>query len=389
MLELLDHYKLEFGPQLDFACVAEEEHADGSPHLHAFVRLKRPCDFNGAACLDLVVEGVRYHGNYQVARKPHEALKYCIKDKTLSWMGITEGEALAATKSAGKKRAIWDVIGEKIAAGQSAKQIVLADRSLYFHLKYIENAVAQEALWNMPIKPKFLGAFSNDLCYENMQIADWLMKNVGVARTFKQEQLYVHGPLGLGKTFLLNMLQECLNVYVAPYDGEWFDDYTDDYDLVVFDEFRSQYTIQFLNSFLEGSTKPLRRRGKGPYVKQKNVPVVFMSNYAPEEAYGKVTTEKLETLKIRLKIVNVTKNIRLTVKHEGNQPIAGPVSAEVVSGAPQLLSSSVLEESRSEIQEVVREAAVCDSVSETYVHETVDDSESQETDVRLRLPQSE
>lgn len=77
MLELLDHYKLEFGPQLDFACVAEEEHADGSPHLHAILGFNSKRNIRSPSHFDYA----GFHCNMQPVRKMSECLLYIQKGR--------------------------------------------------------------------------------------------------------------------------------------------------------------------------------------------------------------------------------------------------------------------------------------------------------------------
>ena len=40
---------------LDSYIVAEEKHKDGSPHLHAYCKLIKRCDFTSPRCLDCLI----------------------------------------------------------------------------------------------------------------------------------------------------------------------------------------------------------------------------------------------------------------------------------------------------------------------------------------------
>lgn len=60
--------------------VAQEKHEDGSPHLHAYIKLSRKVNIKNPNFFDLMTdEGVEYHGNYQGARSDTAVLKYCVK----------------------------------------------------------------------------------------------------------------------------------------------------------------------------------------------------------------------------------------------------------------------------------------------------------------------
>jgi len=291
--------------------ISKELHKDGSPHRHVFIALSDRCNLHGPKCLDVM--GV--HGSYEVAKKPAEAYDYVIKDGDVHYEGITAEDAEKAIKSAGKRVKTWEDINERLKSGQSVKQICMETPTLQY-LDKIEKARAALDLWNMPPKAGFKEAmveFGEFHCDANVRVAQWLNKNLGKERAFKQAQLYLYGGTGIGKTSLVNRLNEICNVYYAPYDAHWMDGYDDSYDLVVFDEFRAQYTVQFLNQFLEGSRCPCPRRGVAPYLKSVNVPCLFLSNYSPMEAYHKVGADRLETLVARLEVVNAVSPIRVCV----------------------------------------------------------------------------
>lgn len=56
--------------------IAQEKHADGNDHLHAFIRLNKALHISNAALLDLK----KHHGNYQSARSPTRVKAYCTKE---------------------------------------------------------------------------------------------------------------------------------------------------------------------------------------------------------------------------------------------------------------------------------------------------------------------
>ncbi len=67
-----------------FLIVGEEAHADGTPHLHAFVKLgKRTRVYH--ADLDIITGK---HGNYQCARSAINCVRYCAKDGDYYSIGI-------------------------------------------------------------------------------------------------------------------------------------------------------------------------------------------------------------------------------------------------------------------------------------------------------------
>lgn len=59
--------------------VAEEKHADGTPHLHAYLKFDRKKNFTGTHCFDLEEGTQKYHGNYQTVRNSEATINYCKK----------------------------------------------------------------------------------------------------------------------------------------------------------------------------------------------------------------------------------------------------------------------------------------------------------------------
>ena len=97
-------------------------------------------------------------------------------------------------------------------------------------------------------------------------------------------QLYIHGPTGVGKTHLISQLRTYFRVYDVCMTEKWMDNYDDDlYDLVIMEEFTGHArTLSEMNQFLDGQVVALPRRNKPSYLKQKNIPVIVLSNLSLE-----------------------------------------------------------------------------------------------------------
>ncbi len=90
------------------------------------------------------------------------------------------------------------------------------------------------------------------------------------------------------------------------------DEYDDrDYDLVVFDEYKGQKTITWMNTFVQGGPIKVYRRYNS-YNKTKNIPVIVLSNYTIQQCYSKTNMfnpERLLPLIGRFNCINITKFI--------------------------------------------------------------------------------
>lgn len=59
--------------------VVQEDHKDGTPHLHVYVHFGKQIHKRKSDCFDFTVDGETYHGNYQKPRKLKDVLLYMTK----------------------------------------------------------------------------------------------------------------------------------------------------------------------------------------------------------------------------------------------------------------------------------------------------------------------
>jgi len=281
----------------------KELHEDGSPHLHAFIRLTKPCNLTAPTCLDLIVGGVVSHGNYQVARDPKACLDYVVKGGQMECFNTTLDDARAMFTAAGRKRNATELIMEELHEGKDITEIGAAHPEhmtfIMLHMDRLEKYFAQSILAQARPKLTFDKAVPKDPnpMPWDLAICQWLNQNIGQTRAFSQKQLWIHGPTCHGKTTLKMALQEICRIYSVP-NEDFYDEYKDTlYDLIILDEYQpgSTKTIGWLNSFVDGSETPLRQKGK-QIVKRKNLPVIILSNYTMRQLYHKVSETIFATL---------------------------------------------------------------------------------------------
>jgi len=305
----------------EWAVIARENHADGHTHLHCFVHLSKRCDFTTPACLDLVCPGgVTCHGNYQIARDPRASLDYVCKDGDLRFCNTTLEAARACFAVAGRKRTATELIMTELTAGKPLTRIAFdhpehmtfimlhMDRLQQFHTRTILDSAT-------PLK-KFVRAqavFGQSQAWD-LSIANWLNSNLfKTSRPLGTPQLWIQGPTGCGKTTLVTKLAECCRIYVVP-NEDFYDDYCDsNFDLIVFEEFKHQKTVQWMNSFCDGQVCPIRQKGRQA-VKRSNLPVIVLSNLQMREAYPNVPDAIFATIARRF--TEVTCGERISVELE-------------------------------------------------------------------------
>lgn len=288
----------KFGDELVGYVISEEAHKDGTPHLHAFIQFKEKKHFRSPDCFDFVGG---QHGSYEVTKNIRNWITYVTKDGKYLAKGLDVEKI--KQKKAGKSTDIARMLME----GKSLEQInevdpgyvMLNKRKLEEYESWIScnNERKSKEEWVPPDPSKYTDA--------DKQIAEWICSNIRQPRKFKDPQLFITGKRNLGKTSLIEWLERFLSVYHIPTTEDFYDLYSDHYDLVVMDEFKGQKTIQWMNLFLQGSRMNIRKKG-AQTMKKKNLPVIILSNYTLGDCYPKARDDgRLETLLARVEVVEV------------------------------------------------------------------------------------
>ena len=283
-----------------FVIVAHEQHESGDDHLHVLVKFKAQKDFSSPDFADFITG---QHGNYQPARNIKNVITYVTKDDDF----ITHG---TVPQISGKKESKFDLIATLIQEGVSQRDIRRQYPGLYMmyagkittFFSVVKQDVHIESLlpWHCGLVPD---KYEDPSGYA---VANWLNENIKKPREFKKAQLWLHGPANAGKTSLVLMLQKYLRVYTVLNDEDFMDGFDEDnIDLVIFDEFRAQKRITWMNQFIEGSRVSLRVKGSRAF-KTINLPVIVLSNYSIEGCYHKADHVAVSTIKARFTEVEIT-----------------------------------------------------------------------------------
>jgi len=303
--------KIKALPGVDFAIVSREDHKDAEgEHLHCMISFKKQQNKSGHQWLD---DLAGKHGNYQAARNLTDVIQYVVKDgdyvchnidptlylsqrlKKKSTKGSKSGEISAFIKE--HADATIDTIDD-----MDSGFVLTNKRKLQEYISYQQ---AKRMKLNLLPWVQFdLDRFPN--ADFNFKIAKWVNENVKTPREFKQKQLFIwsEGP-NTGKTHLIMELSKYLAVFHVP-KTKFCDGYESGrFDLVVCDEFKAHFTIQFLNEFLQGSKMHLDQKGSGTW-KTDNPPMIFLSNFSLDDCYHrKQGTGSLDALKARFKQVKI------------------------------------------------------------------------------------
>lgn len=300
--------------EIEFCVVAQEKHKDGKDHLHCVMLVKKPQEWPVKE-LDKLT-GKR--GNYQNAKNVYNTLKYVIKDGNyaLSPTNFPLEEWMKKKKEKKNPKSI--IIAQAIMDGKSLKEInEIFPGFLLQNLSKVKNYQSLIKSWDVNLKTP-LKVKEKEYNQNDKKIVKWINENLFThKRKWTQKHLFIHGATQMGKSTLLRHLGEFFPTYIVPMNEEFYDLYSDEVSLCVFDEFRSQKRITWLNSFLDGM-HTLRVKG-GQYLKKKPIPCIFTSNYHLSECFPKVYQDKplvFQTIKRRLEIVEVKDFIKVEIEEK-------------------------------------------------------------------------
>lgn len=289
--------------------VASEQHQDGTPHLHAYVKLSKRSHFRNAQFADVQWGGLVYHGNYQKARSPKCVAEYVEKG------GDFIADNVDVSTLAGSQRRSTSsslAIASRILAGATLQEMMEDPVYQGFVLTNLQRIQLFKATWEAmqassgPKAPLDQLIFSVSLSPERTLVANWITTNLShpppTGRIFRSKQLYLWGPTEVGKTSVCRELEKYFRVYWAAYNGDFLDGYSDTYDLVVFDEFRGQKTVTWFNLFLQGTPMVINVKGSS-VPKRKNIATIILSNQHPRFVYHHVEDCYVDAFISRLLVV--------------------------------------------------------------------------------------
>lgn len=256
---------------LDEWVIAEEEHADGEPHLHAFLKLTKRKNFK-ASMFDLG----DYHGNYQIAKSWRAVQEYCKKDG--NYISNIDLKAARQKQSKMKKE---DLLKDPE---------VLMDEGRLNPMQlcsFLKNSAAYKMLLQQKRKPP-------------------------VEMPEKKRHFWIWGPSNTGKTTWLREKMQEGEWFQMPTNNDW-NGYSGEDNLYI-DEYKGQLTIQELNRICDGGAKV---NTKGGTAMLSWTPIVYvLSNFSPSQCYGKCNDALLETLLNRFQVGKMEEFAKPTFGYE-------------------------------------------------------------------------
>lgn len=263
-------------------------------HLHIWLLLDRPLRVLNHQFFDFIADK---HGNYQAVRSRVKWLGYVLKAPLLLAQYPAELDLNDYFMSLeAKKSSKSCVISQAIKRGRrnihvlsdSEPAFVMMNQTKVRDFITLCNDQDAIALVHVPF-PIVYPADLPPLSESCNEIYQWVKECVLEPFSRDQVHLRIVGDPGIHKTHFFTLLSSFFHVWHAPYDdGKWMERFDDTrHQVVLFDEYKSQYRIRKLNEFCDGAGYGCPQRNALPFVHNLYTPCIMASNYSWINAYPK------------------------------------------------------------------------------------------------------
>ncbi len=302
---------------IEMCLVVQEAHTIvvESTHLHIWILLGRALRVRNHQFFDFIADK---HGNYQRVRSRSKWLNYLMKAPLAASHYPADLDLIDYMSSLdSKKSSKSTVISQAIKRG-TRNIHVLVDQEPGFVMMnqhkvrdFINLCNDFDAVNVVHILfPIVFPADLLPLSESSNEIYQWVKESVCEPFTRAKVHLRIIGDSGIHKTHLFTLLSSFFHVWHAPYDDlQWMERFDDrHHELVLFDEYKSQYPIRKLNEFCDGSGYGCPQRNQLPFIHTIYTPCLMATNYSWIEAYPKALGQDaiaLRTVSRRWKEVTV------------------------------------------------------------------------------------
>lgn len=321
------------------AAKGHQEGQDPGKHIHMCFRLDKKHNITNATFFDSL--GGK-HGNIQTCRDYKACQIYCCKKGNEgNWIthNVDIDAVIESTKS--KKGVKHETVARFVMEKPRTLQDVNTDFPGYMiqNRRKVSDYIKLVKSFGKEITP-YLGIGN---CIGRspaiVQVVSWLNNNLPpIVRPFKQSQLWLWGPSDMGKTTLRMEISKHFKAYNVCDEDKWWSGFDQSHEIAFFEEFNGSKTLSQMKTFLDGSEIPLAQKGEDPITKDKNIPVIILSNMPPEEVYSKANNEhplSFQALLSRLKVIHVTEF--LSIPWNRSEVIKEPIVIDLEEEETNLL----------------------------------------------------
>lgn len=226
VLQNLEILATSRGKTINKYLISREQHADGYPHIHVYIKLDSRLDVRDAHFWDLGAN----HGNYQACRSPAKTIQYLVKSDTTPLSNFNWAEGIPSRK---RKE-----IGLVLLNGKSLVDLVAEEPQLVFSYKTLRDNLA---LYALDKKPPYTHGFCRGI--------------------------WIWGAPGTGKTTLARNWIGMGTPYIKP-QNKWWDGYRGEW-TVILDDLDTGVLGHYLKIWadkwsctgeIKGGTVPLQHR---------------------------------------------------------------------------------------------------------------------------------
>jgi len=286
-------------------CV-QEEHKDGTPHLHIWCSLRVAFSTSDPKFADFVTG---QHGNYAVGKDKANRLKYMQKSKKAeASFGFDVADYLKA--QAEHKTTKSDKVVEQLRAGLGYREVV-ADAGGFglLHLKRIREYADYLAEERKELATRRVLPFALEMVDPDTERRREIRIGFELV-PLRMKHWWLVGPTNVGKTHIFEMLKERGVGFEIPANDDWtgYSDQTCQF--LHYDEFVGQISWSQMNRLCNGTSMRLHVMG-AHIIKNEPKLIVVTSNKHPGQIYKNLSDEQSAAFERRWEVVEIERRQEL------------------------------------------------------------------------------
>jgi len=186
----------------------------------------------------------------------------------------------------------------------------------------------------LAVYPQRICQLTQDQLAPHRRLCEWLTENLIYSdddrrvgnvplRPQRTKQLYLAGCTGIGKSYLIHALEEFVQVYIHPMTEQFHATWSDQFDVILFEEFACQHPMTYMNRVLEGYPVEFKVKGAAPFIVDARRPVIILSNRLDCDLYKDADVRTRAAFLNRVEVIDFGEHpIRVDFESEDLPPAA-------------------------------------------------------------------
>jgi len=319
-----------------FVVAAVEAYKDGGFHGHLYLRYGRARLVKNSHSFCFTYKKERYHCSIRKVPPVDvpRVVRYVIKDGR--YVSNNQQELDSYTYDRKKKRKPLNELTAALMEGSTVEGLLTVDNSHLvmqnlarlhdFHNWYKAVKITKSSKYEWPGLTTMPANTLESVDFASEAICYWIRVEVlgfqnKRVRPIKTPNLWIVSPSGKGKSTLVQFLSHFFRVmFMFPSQGKYFFPRDiNEYQFIVLDEYNAQFTFSDFKRITDGSPVMVDVKNGQQFLKDKNIPIIILTNHAPSEIYHNIfdrDEDAANQLESRFRVIYLNQMIKLFLEND-------------------------------------------------------------------------